>query len=130
MSRNAFRPQTLFEVSSRAATGTQTFDPALREFLDDFYSNPGSRPEAIAEEALLLDDVKDAYLAAVAEHLAMRYRLDVPAWAEGARTTAEASVFRRRTRVAESNPDRRKSCGVPQTAALRQHECAGPSLAS
>ncbi len=34
------------------------------------------------DEPLLLDDVKDAYLAAVAEHLASCYRLTPPGWAE------------------------------------------------
>ena len=29
-----------------------------------------------------LDDLRDAYLGATAEHLARRYDLDVPAWAE------------------------------------------------
>ena len=83
MSEDAFRPQSLLEVSRRTVADTQTFDPALREFLDDFYSNPCNREAGLADEPLLLDDVKDAYLAAVAEHLALRYRLDVPAWAEG-----------------------------------------------
>jgi hypothetical protein len=31
---------------------------------------------------VLLDDIRDAYLAAVAEHLAACYRLAAPAWAE------------------------------------------------
>ncbi len=30
----------------------------------------------------MIEDVKDAYLAAVAEHLAARYGFPVPAWAE------------------------------------------------
>ncbi len=76
------RPSTLLEVSRRAAAVAQPFDPALREFLDEFYSGAQSRCLAIAEEPLLLDDVKDAYLAAVAEHLAMTYAIAVPAWAE------------------------------------------------
>ncbi len=79
----SLRPASLLEVSHRTASGAQTFDPALREFLDDFYSNTHSRSAALAEEPLLLDDVKDAYIAAVAEHLAMRYRLEIPGWAEG-----------------------------------------------
>ena len=82
MSDLALRPQTLLEVSRRAAAGTQPFDPALREFLDEFYGHPKRRRAAMAEEPLLLDDVKDAYLAAVAEHLAMRYDLSAPGWAE------------------------------------------------
>ncbi len=79
----ALRPDSLIEVSRRAAAGTQDFDPALREFLDEFYSHPARRQAAMAEEPVLLDDVKDAYLAAVAEHLAACYRLEPPGWAEG-----------------------------------------------
>lgn len=78
----ALRPDTLLEVSRRTAAGAQRFDPALRQFLDDFYSHPSRRPSALAEEPLLLDDIKDAYLAAVAEHLAAIYRLPVPPWAD------------------------------------------------
>ena len=32
------RPRTLLEVSQRAKSAEQAFDPALREFLDVFYS--------------------------------------------------------------------------------------------
>ena len=78
----AHRPKTLLEVSRRTAAGTQHFDPALREFLDEFCVNPTQRPAAIADEPLLLDDIKDAYLAATAEHLAGVYQLDQPAWAD------------------------------------------------
>ncbi len=79
----ALRPDSLIEVSRRAAAGMQDFDPALREFLDEFYSHPARRQAAIAEEPVLLDDVKDAYLAAVAEHLAACYQIEPPGWAEG-----------------------------------------------
>ena len=82
MTGYALRPPTLLEVSRRTAAGTQRFDPALREFLDEFYGNRARRPAAIAEEPVLLDDIKDAYLAAVAEHLAGVYQLDTPGWAE------------------------------------------------
>jgi hypothetical protein len=83
MSNLSLRPPTLRDVSRRAAAGVQKFDPALREFLDDFYSYPERRDAAIADEPLLLDDdIKDAYLAAVAEHLAARFGLEVPGWAE------------------------------------------------
>ena len=78
----AVRPSTLIEVARRTAVGSQPFDPALREFLDEFHSDPQGRVSASADEPLLLDGLKDAYLAAVAEHLAMRFRLDIPAWTE------------------------------------------------
>ncbi len=82
MTSLALRPRTLLEVSRRAKAGTQTFDPALREFLDEFYACSEERQAAMADEPVLLDDVKDAYLAAVAEHLAMRFGLSAPGWAE------------------------------------------------
>lgn len=83
MSEHTVRSATLREVSRRAAAGLQAFDPALHEFLDEFYSHPDRRVSALREQPLLLDDVKDAYLAAVAEHLARRYGLAEPQWAEG-----------------------------------------------
>ena len=83
MSEPSTRPGTLLEISRRVREGTQRFDPALREFLDEFYLHPQRRAEALREEPGLLDDVKDAYLAATAEHLAMVYDLPLPEWAEG-----------------------------------------------
>ena len=82
MSEHTTRSPTLLEVSRRTAAGVQAFDLALREFLDDFYSFPERRSSALSARPVLLDDVKDAYLAAVAEHLAMRYGLAIPSWAE------------------------------------------------
>jgi hypothetical protein len=82
MTNLLLRPGTLLEVSRRAVDGSQRFDPAVREFLDEFYSHADRRAAALADEPLLLDDVKDAYLAAVAEHLATSYRLAVPSWVE------------------------------------------------
>ncbi len=77
------RPKTLREVSHRVNGGWQAFDPAVLEFLDEFYANPSHRAASLRDEPDLIDDVKDAYLAAVAEHLAMTYRLAVPDWADG-----------------------------------------------
>ena len=77
------RPKTLREVSLRVIGGWQPFDPAVLEFLDEFYTNPSHRDAALRDEPDTIDDVKDAYLAAVAEHLAMTYRLAAPDWAEG-----------------------------------------------
>ncbi len=76
------RPRTLLELSSRVALGEQPFDPAVREFLDWFYANPDARREAIEQAPLVLDDLRDAYLAAVAEHLARLHGIDIPAWSE------------------------------------------------
>jgi hypothetical protein len=76
------RPATLAQVSRRAIAGQQDFDPALREFLDEFYSHPDRRQTALQQEPDLIEDVKDAYLAAVAEHLASIYGLDTPDWVD------------------------------------------------
>ena len=83
MNELSARPGSLFEVSQRVAMGRQAFDPAVREFLDEFYGNAERQAEAIRERPELLDDVKDAYLAAVAEHLSNAYGLATPEWVEG-----------------------------------------------
>jgi len=59
------------------------FDHAVREFLDEFALRPddGSRTGAIAAEPPPTGDARhDAYLAALAEHLAAVHGLDRPAW--------------------------------------------------
>jgi hypothetical protein len=76
------RPATLAEVARRVLAGQQAFDPALLEFLDEFYIHPSRRADALRQEPDLIEDVKDAYLAAVAEHLASIYKLKMPAWVD------------------------------------------------
>jgi len=75
-------PRSLWDLSRRVAGGGQAFDPALREFLDEFYSHPLLRQASLQAQPDLIDDVTDAYLAAVAEHLATAYGLDAPGWVE------------------------------------------------
>ena len=76
------KPRTLGEVVRRAKAGEQRFDPSLREFLDSFYVNLDSRQQAIDERPDSIDAVHDAYVAAVAEHLARVYGLRIPEWSE------------------------------------------------
>jgi hypothetical protein len=76
------RPETLCEVARRVNRGEQQFDTAVLEFLDSFYANPELRLSAIEVRPELIDALHDAYLAAVAEHLAKSYRLPVPEWTE------------------------------------------------
>ncbi|MDR3087336.1 MAG: hypothetical protein LBU45_05230 [Azoarcus sp.] len=76
------RPRTLGEVS---ALGHRFGDPDafLREFLDEFYieQDAGVRASMLANEPPLEGyERHDAYYAAVAEHLARRYRLPIPEW--------------------------------------------------
>lgn len=78
----ATRPRTLYEVSRRVLANQQKFDPALREFLDSFYSRPDERTTALARQPLAMSDLYDAYIAATAEHLALSYGLEVPDWSE------------------------------------------------
>jgi len=83
MSEN-WRPNSLAEVARRVLAGEQAFDPALREFLDQFYAKAETRGRAIKEEPLRVGFLEDAYLAAVAEHLALSHGLGIPNWVEGA----------------------------------------------
>lgn len=72
------RPATLEEVAARTLGG-EPFDPLLRELLDTFYgSSPDMMGCAISSAPARIDPVHDAYLAAVAEHLALLFGLPVP----------------------------------------------------
>ena len=77
------RPRSLWEVATwgRELGGIDGF---LREFLDTFYleRDQDARADMLSREPPLSDDDRtNAYLAAVAEHLAFRDHFTVPAWA-------------------------------------------------
>jgi hypothetical protein len=76
------KPKTLCEVVRRVKVGEQTFDPSLREFLDVFYTRPAERAAALQHRPDSIDAVHDAYVAAVGEHLARSFGLDIPQWTE------------------------------------------------
>lgn len=76
------RPESLAEAVRRAQNGTAMFDHAVREFLDTFYGDAGSRGAAIREPPPLMGGVYDPYVAAVAEHLARCFGLPIPEWTE------------------------------------------------
>jgi hypothetical protein len=76
------RPKSLREVSERALGDREVFDIALRELLDFFYANPARREAALKARPRRLDALRDAYLAATAEHLARTSGLPVPEWSE------------------------------------------------
>ncbi|MDR0564319.1 MAG: hypothetical protein LBG78_05220 [Azoarcus sp.] len=76
------RPRTLTEVSMLGQKYGDT-DAFLREFLDEFYieQNPEAKAQMLEIEPPLEGHGRhDAYYAAVAEHLARRYCLPIPAW--------------------------------------------------
>lgn len=60
-------------------------DSFLREFLDEFYTEQDQRKRELMladEPPLSNNDRQDAYLAAVAEHLALRNHLKIPDWTQ------------------------------------------------
>jgi len=78
------RPRTLEEVA-QWSEDLGRIDEFIREFLDEFYLEPKATQRAamIAGQPRLSGDIRrDAYLAAVAEHLAFRYGLTVPTWTD------------------------------------------------
>ena len=77
------RPEEIAEIARRAGAGLQAFDPAVREFLDSWQGmDEERRAAAIADEPALVGRIQDAYLAALAEHLALSARVPVPVWTE------------------------------------------------
>lgn len=73
---------TLAGVARRVLEGEE-FRHAARDFLDEFAlrADDGSRQEAISERPELTGEPRhDAYLGALAEHLATVQGLDRPAW--------------------------------------------------
>jgi hypothetical protein len=73
---------TLAAVAEQVRGG-ERFDYAIREFLDEFALRPDdrSRSDAIAEPPEPTGDPRyEAYLGALAEHLAAAHRLPRPSW--------------------------------------------------
>lgn len=69
---------------ARRVLGGDDFRVAVRELLDEFglLVSDGQRRRALAERPDTTGEVRhDAYLGALAEHLAARHGLDRPAWA-------------------------------------------------
>jgi hypothetical protein len=77
------RPECIAEIARLAKEGAQPFDAAVREFIDAWqFMPPSAHASAIRQEPCRLDAIRDAYLAALAEHLALSDRIDVPEWTE------------------------------------------------
>lgn len=78
------RPKTLAEVAQLTLQG-EPFDFCLANFLDGFYAAPAAEalsapPVLLAPAMGELGGVRDAYLAATAEHLAWTSGFPVPGW--------------------------------------------------
>jgi len=79
------RPASLREVADSAGCAKDdkaAFGRAVAEFLDEFYTDPARRQVMIADEPPTVGKFEDAYLAAVAEHLARRWNLEIPSWVD------------------------------------------------
>ncbi len=86
MTDSNHRPGTLAEAIRRVESGQEPLGVALAEFLDTFYLDDSSesRRQRLAEPPPFTGDAcLDAYIGAVGEHLARRWKLgDPPAWTE------------------------------------------------
>lgn len=73
-------PESLRQVAERALSG-EPWRLAVRDFLDGFALVEAELRQALLDdEPTAFDEVGDAYLAALAEHLALHHRLIRPAW--------------------------------------------------
>lgn len=87
-------PDSIAEIARRAAAGSQPFDFAVREFLDGWQTmDAATKCNAIFAEPCHLNRVQDAYLAALAEHLAQLDQLPVPDWSERAERFLQTPFF-------------------------------------
>lgn len=88
------RPDTLIDVAAVSQPGSPLHGHAMAGFLDTFYMNPDRRQAMIDPEPPMIGYPKmDAYLAAVAEHLARRWGLGIPAWTHSPARTLHEPVF-------------------------------------
>ena len=79
----SWRPDTIAEIARRGAARKDRFDLAVREFIDTWQGLvDGERAAALAEEPIPVGKIEDAYLGALAEHLAAIARIEAPPWAE------------------------------------------------
>jgi hypothetical protein len=76
------RPATLAEVAAWTKESSIAFGLLISEFLDEFYMRPDARQAMIDEEPPSLGQFRDAWLGAIAEHLARRWDLAIPAWVD------------------------------------------------
>jgi len=96
ISRATARPRSL-EAVVACGEAHGNVDAYLREFLDEFYSEPDAQQRAgmLAHEPPLKETpvTLNAYLAAVAEHLCFRYHLPVPAWTQAPERFLKSPFF-------------------------------------
>lgn len=86
--------QTVATAAERVRGG-EDLRFAVRELLDELAlrGRDDLRSQALADEPVWVDAHVDAYLGALAEHLARTYRLSIPAWAMDERRTLDHMWF-------------------------------------
>jgi len=124
------KPGTLCEVVRRVKAGEQKFDPSLREFLDVFYTQPATRKAALEDRPDSIDAVHDAYVAAVAEHLARSFGLAIPQWTETHGNDLHEPFFAGGASVTKGCSGCGKSHRFPTPTAVRQQRCSIETEAS
>jgi hypothetical protein len=88
--------ESIAAIAEQSKTVEQ-FSLALRDFLDGFYENPG--PFKLSDEPTRVTEIlhdenyADAYLAALAEHLARQFGFSVPAWCQNPERVLKKPVF-------------------------------------
>lgn len=82
MTRANGRPKSLREAATLAREWELPLGRVVAEFLDEFYTHPEARQAMIVEEPPAVGEFEDAWLGAVAEHLARRWSLEIPAWVD------------------------------------------------
>lgn len=88
------RPDTLIEVAAANLASSGAYTIAIAGFLDNFYTRPERRQAMIDPEPPMTGKPEtDAYLAAMAEHLARRWGLSIPAWTFDPARTLHSPVF-------------------------------------
>lgn len=129
------RAQSLAAAVAAAGGDPAAVSRCVAEFLDEFYAHPELRSVALVDEPKRIGLVEDAWVAAVAEHLARLWGLEVPAWTEapcrflerphfaGGLEALKASLlaesplaFRRRQIFVEAEPLRRARQPVQEPA--------------
>jgi hypothetical protein len=87
------RPQSLAEAAEEAAGDAARLYPAVAEFLDEFYAHEDRRQAMIEAVPRRVGKIEDAWLGAVAEHLARRWGLAIPPWVDEPHRFLKEPVF-------------------------------------
>ena len=87
-------PVSLKDAVQRSVAGYDFVD-AINEFLDEFYlGGPSQRQRMIGDEPVFTGvPFEDADVGAVGEHLARRWNLDIPIWADDPRRFLDTPHF-------------------------------------